>query len=264
MKRKITVMILVIAGCLLLGLGFYHLYLEKHAGDSLEELQESVKETQTPTPTEQPTITPEPTDTPTPETTKEPIEVPVDFAGLQAINSDIYAWITIPDTNIDYPILQGEDNAFYLDHSYDGSYAYEGSIYTENYNTKTFEDPNTLIYGHNMANGSMFRDLHQFENGEFFDSHKDITIYMPNKILHYKVFAAYTTDDRHIMLSYDFSNKDVYTQYLQSIMEIRDMSAHIDDTVELNSDSKIITLSTCTSSDSDRYLVQAVLVSIEE
>lgn len=82
--------------------------------------------------------------------------IPVKFGELQSVNPDVYAWITVPGTEIDYPILQHpSDNSYYLMHNIDGSYGYPGCIYTENLNSKDFTDNNTVIYGHNMKNDSM-------------------------------------------------------------------------------------------------------------
>lgn len=90
-------------------------------------------------------------------------------------------------------------------------------------------------------------------------------IYTPDAIRRYEIFAAYLYDDRHLLQSFNFNNVDVYRQYLDSIFSIRDMSACIDTSVEVDTDDKIITLSTCYGSQSDkRYLVQAVLVTIEK
>lgn len=78
--------------------------------------------------------------------------IPVKFEELQAVNPDVYAWITVPGTDIDYPILQhASDNSYYLMHNIDGSYGYPGCIYTENMNSKDFTDNNTVIYGHNIG-----------------------------------------------------------------------------------------------------------------
>ena len=185
---------------------------------------------------------------------------------LQEQNPEVYAWIQIQDTNIDYPILQREgDNGYYLDHTIDGEKKTEGSIFTEDYNSKDFEDPNTVIYGHDMKNGSMFQNLLSYQDKDFFDNHKDVIIYTPDAIRHYQVFAAYLYDDRHLMQSFDFNIKSVYQAYLDSIFAIRDMSAQIDTAQQVSADDKIITLSTCYGSQSDkRFLVQAALVSIEK
>lgn len=122
--------------------------------------------------------------------------IPVKFGELQSVNPDVYAWITVPGTEIDYPILQHpSDNSYYLMHNIDGSYGYPGCIYTENLNSKDFTDNNTVIYGHNMKNGSMFAQLHKFEDPDFFRGNREVLIYLPDEVLHYTIFAA------HIMMT---------------------------------------------------------------
>ncbi|HIS31715.1 MAG TPA: class B sortase [Candidatus Limivivens intestinipullorum] len=196
----------------------------------------------------------------------EPVEIPIDFEALWEINPEAYAWITISGTEIDYPILQSEtDNTYYLTHSIEGEESPEGAIFTEDYNSKDFEDPNTVIYGHNMRNGSMFQGLHEYMDRAFFDENREVLIYLPDKILHYEIFAAYLYDDRHLLESFDFEDEDVFGAYLNRIFSIRDMNSFIDTDMEVTAEDKIITLSTCYSNESNqRYLVQAVLVSIDE
>ena len=197
-----------------------------------------------------------------PETVVEEIaESPIDWEGMWEINEDVYAWITVPGTVIDYPILQhATDNTYYLNYNIDGSYGYPGCIYTENMNSKDFTDNNTVIYGHNMKNGSMFAGLHQYEDGNFFMEHPQVLIYTPEKEFEYTIFAAYIYDDRHLMYSFDFTNEDVYASYLDTVLNIRDLSANIRDDVTVTKDDNIITLVTCMSNQPDkRLLVQAVL-----
>ncbi len=187
----------------------------------------------------------------------------IDFEYLKTLNEDIYAWITIPGTNIDYPILRHPtDNSFYLNHNLDGSYGYPGCIYTEDLNSKDFTDPNTLIYGHNLKSKTMFTELHKFENKDFFDSNDQVIIYLPDKTLYYKIFAVHVYDDRHVLYSFDFTDQDIYESYLQSIYDIRDMNANINRDFTVTGEDKIITLSTCmpNKSDADKRLhVHAVL-----
>ena len=189
-------------------------------------------------------------------------EIPVKFDELWEINPDVYAWIMIPGTDIDYPILQHpSDDAYYLNHNIDGSYGRPACIYTESLNSKDFTDNNTVIYGHNMKNGTMFAQLHKFEDKDFFEEHREVTIYLPDKVLHYKIFAVHTYDDRHLLYSFDFSDKAVYRDYLESVFSIRDMSANIDTDMTVTEDDKIITLATCVyKQPSLRFYVQAVLM----
>ena len=191
--------------------------------------------------------------------------IPVKFEELQAVNPDVYAWITVPGTDIDYPILQhASDNSYYIMHNIDGSYGYPGCIYTENMNSKDFTDNNTVIYGHNMKNGSMFAQLHKFEDPDFFDANREVVIYLPGEVLHYTIFAAHIYDDRHLLYSFDFTNPEVYQKYLDSIFSTRDMSANIDKDITVATDDQIITLVTCIGSQpNNRLLVQAVLTDRE-
>lgn len=239
---------------------------QSSAGEVYEEIRDQAKSgtgqessAQDPVPTEP--------DNAAESSAEEPsVQIPVDFAALQSEYPDIYAWITVPGTNIDYPVVQREgDNAYYLSHNAAGEESPEGAIFTEDYNTKTFEDPNTVLYGHNMKNGSMFQNLHSYSDRQFFDEHRDAVVYLPDKILHYRIFAAYLYDSRHLLESFDFSDPAVMENYLNSIQSLRDMNANIDTQIELDGSDKVITLSTCYQGrDDKRFLVQAVLESIEQ
>lgn len=187
----------------------------------------------------------------------------IDFADLQAnTNSDIYAWIYIPDSQIDYPILQHPtDNYYYLNYNLDGSKGYPGCIYTEDYNTKDFSDPNTVIYGHNMKNGSMFAGLHNYEDIEYFEANPYVYIYTQDELLVYELFAAYEHSNEHLLYNHDFTDKVVYRIYLDGIYGMRTMNCNIREDVEVTTEDKIITLSTCIATKPDnRYLVQGVLL----
>lgn len=183
-----------------------------------------------------------------------------DIAALQQINPEAYAWLEITGTDISFPILQSaEDETFYLTHNIYGEEDDNGSVYTEYYNNTDFADPNTVIYGRNRD--EMFGKLHQFQDRDFFDAHREIKIYTAGKTLTYKIFAAYTYDDRHLIATYDFWDQLVFSNYLEDVFAIRAMDAYIDDSVEVTAENKIITLSTgVTGQDDKRYLVQAVLV----
>ena len=189
--------------------------------------------------------------------------LPIDFAGLQEINPEIYAWIRIPDTKIDYPIVQrvGEDQGYYLDHDIYGEKQKAGSIYTEHYNSRDFQDPNTIIYGHNMKNGSMFHNLRYFAEAEYFEEHEDLYIYMPDRILKYQIITCYEYDDRHLLGTFDFDDEEVYAEYLETIMNPRSMYTMVREGCELTTEDRIITLSTCVANKpNNRRLLQAVLV----
>ncbi|MDD2970145.1 MAG: class B sortase, partial [Lachnospiraceae bacterium] len=187
--------------------------------------------------------------------------ITIDFTTLQKKNQDIYAWITVPGTEIDYPILQSPtDDTYYLEHTAEKTKGLPGAIYTEMINSKEFDDYNTVIYGHNMKNGSMFAGLHEFADKKFFEENQTIQIQLPDQVLNYTIFAAYKTDDTHIMMTYDFTDELVRTDYLNNISEIRSIGSNIDPDIEVTPEDKIITLETCIAGDfHGRYVVQAVL-----
>lgn len=187
---------------------------------------------------------------------------PIDFDALQADNDDMCAWITVPNTNVDYPIFQSsaDDDDFYLNHGADKSYNINGSLYIQRVNSFDFSDPNTVIYGHNMRNGSMFRTLHNFRDKEFFDNNEYFYIYTPGHILTYRIFAAYRYDNRLILSAYDFSDRSVFESYLQECLNPTSMIRNVRDGVTLTADDRIVTLSTCISDARYRYLVQGVLI----
>lgn len=193
------------------------------------------------------------------------IKVPdkdLDWDLMKKTNQDIYAWIYIPGTNVDYPIVQHpEDNAYYLEHNLDGSEGYPGCIFTENYNSKDFRDRNTVIYGHDMKDGSMFDTLHDYEDEAFFQENRYVFIYLPAEILVYDIFAAYESGAEHILSSHNFLNDDRYQEYLDGIFQMRDMGAHLRGETKAAVQNRIITLSTCIDMKPDsRYLVQGVLI----
>lgn len=196
------------------------------------------------------------------------VDNPIDFDSLKEINTDIYAWIRIPGTDVDYPVVQaGEDHDdfFYLSHNIEKNYEFAGSIYSEKQNQKDFSDAVTVLYGHNMKNGTMFATLHNFSDASFFKKHKFMYIYLPGRKLTYKVYAAYEYDDRHILNSFDFSDSEVVKSYFESTLQPTVMNCNIRKGVSLSESDKILTLSTCTdNNNSARYLVQGVLYKNEQ
>ena len=194
------------------------------------------------------------------------MKLPVNITKIQKILPDVYGWIEIHGTKIDYPIVQHpEDNSYYLDKTPNGESNKEGSIFSEKYNKKDFTDPVTVLYGHNMKNGDMFGELHRYEDRDFFREHSTINIYTEKQKLEYEVFAATLFDDRHILESYDFTDENVFMQYIREIQGVHDMRSYYDTDIRIKTGDHILILSTCHGLGSNyRYLVQAVLVNEEE
>lgn len=202
--------------------------------------------------------------------TFEDLDVPgrtIDFEAIQTNeNADIYAWIYVPGTNVDYPVLQHASNdAFYLDHDMKGKKASCGSIYTEKANSKDFNDNHTVLYGHNMKNGTMFKTLHYYNDKTFFEENKYIYVYTEADTRVYQIFGAYEYDDRHLLLNFATENAGEYQKYLESVKKLGDACGHFNRELSLNSSDKIITLSTCIGNKPEsRYLVQGKLIAVEE
>ena len=209
--------------------------------------------------------TPEPVvEQPAQDAADDRVENPIDFVSLKQENPDIYAWVYVPGTDVNLPVLQSATNDFlYLDHNKDGEYAVEGAIYTEMANSTDFTDPVTVLYGHNLQNGTMFSTLHYFENEDFFNEHDTLSIYTPGHVLTYRVVSAYLYDDRHILNSYDLSNPTVRQEYFDFVMHPDSLLVNTRSDTELSIDDKIVQLSTCmsdTNHTTSRYIVTGVLI----
>ena len=191
------------------------------------------------------------------------IEVPkknLDWKKLHAINPDIYAWIYIPNTEVEYPIVQHpSEDEYYLNRNLDGSFGKPGCIFTQHYNHKDFLDLNTVVYGHNMKSGRMFRSIHQFEDKKFFEENPYIYVYTEDRVLIYEVFAAYLSDDSHILNTNDLTTTEGYAQYLEKVYR-ESKSGNVRDDITVTAMNRILTLSTCASRSNQRYLVQGVLL----
>ena len=102
----------------------------------------------------------------------------VDFQALRKINSDIIAWIRIPDTKIDYPVVQGTDNEYYLKRTFKKTEHVAGSIFLDKDNSSDFSNRKSILYGHNMKDGSMFQGLHKYENEQYLETHNKVYLYL--------------------------------------------------------------------------------------
>ena len=263
---KILCAVLVVVLVIVIAAMWYRNYTQNKAGDIYKDLQSQVNSAS-------PNVTVEDSETET-EEDAEPVEEDIlselgveipeknlDWDVLRETNKDIYAWIYIPETNVDYPVLQSEtDDEYYLMHNLDGSYGYPGCIFTQLLNSKDFTDYNTVLYGHNMKNGTMFRTLHYYQNEEFFYNNPYIYIYTENGVLVYEIFAAYNAGDEHILNTYDLRTEEGFASYLDTVKEGAYLGGYIRADVDVTTANHIITLSTCTDQSDERYLVQAVLI----
>lgn len=164
---------------------------------------------------------------------------------------DYRGWIKVDNTNIDYPIVQGKDNSFYLDKDINKNYVSSGSIFM-NYLNNGFNDENTVLFGHHMRNKTMFAQLKKYKEKEFFYGNNNIEIEIKDgKTLKYKVFSVYVTDANDNYIKTNFDNKSEYKEFLD---KIKNKSIYKSD-INVDENDKIITLSTCSYEFNDARMV---------
>lgn len=186
-------------------------------------------------------------------------EVRDELKSLQKLNIDMAGWLTIADTEIDYPILQSTDNDYYLHHNYKNEKARAGSIFKDYRNTNEFLDKNTIIYGHNMKDGSMFADLRKYLDKDFFKAHP--TFSYESGLTNYKVeiFSVYETTTDFYYIETDFPGKQDFADYLEKVKQQSIYKSN----VKVSSKDRIITLSTCDTEkdyEKGRMVIQGKLV----
>lgn len=176
----------------------------------------------------------------------------IDFNGLTSLNSDIIGWILLPGTTIDYPIVHSQDNKEYLKLTFQKEYSSSGSIFVDKNNKNDFSDYNTIIYGHNMKNGTMFKLLKEYKNQEFYSENNYFQIYTLNNSNNYKIISCYHTRYDTDTYQLDFNTKDDYVKWLEKIA-----SQSLYPVEDYDTDKNTITLSTCSgaSGSGERWVV---------
>lgn len=193
----------------------------------------------------------------------------IDFASLQAKNPEIIAWLYVPGTDVNLPLVQhtGGSDEYYLTHDAFGKYSPLGAAFSEGINSPSFNDPVTVVYGHDAK--SIFKNLHYFEDDDFFNQHDTMYVYLPNgKLQTYSIVSAYRSDDSYILGKQDFSTESGRNAYFKEVLnppasEYR----QVRDGASLNSDDRLLQLSTCMLNEfhgSHRYIVTGALISEEQ
>jgi len=164
-------------------------------------------------------------------------EATVDFSGLKAVNSDCVAWIHIPDTNVNYPVVKGIDNNYYVTHTFKKRVNKSGTIFIDMRNSIDFSDKNTIIYGHNLKNNKMFSELKNFLNKNYFDNHKQMIIYTENAKMLYEAFAVCKIMKDSDIYNVNFSNNDEFYNHIEKIVNssIVGVKANKDEINQINS-----------------------------
>lgn len=165
----------------------------------------------------------------------------VEFAQLSKINPDIVGWIYIEGTNINYPVVQGTDNNYYLKHLFDGSYNSSGCIFMDAACASDFSDPHSIIYGHHMKNKSMFSGLMDYKDQAFYDEHSVALLVTPSAYYKIHFFSGYVSDTWGNAWNLNFNEYE----YISWLNDIQRKSCFTSDYIPTSED-RIVTLSTCT------------------
>ncbi len=186
--------------------------------------------------------------------------ISIDFDELSLHSDAVVGWLYLPETAINYPVVQGRDNDYYLDHFIDGTPNVGGSLFADYTCPSDFSGRNTLIYGHNMRDGSMFALVDDYTDQAFYDAHPVMYLNTPQQNYRVDFFAGFTTDPESFVYTSAFAVDSDFTAFLNTVRYYSDFSSD----VEVDASDRIVTLSTCTYSGDDvRFVLFGKLVEIE-
>ena len=185
----------------------------------------------------------------------------VDFDALREINPNVVGWIILEGTQINYPVVHGDDNYYYLHRLFDGTWNPSGSIFVDAYNQRGFREPHTIIYGHHMNDGQMFAALEFYRSQEFFEENPYIFLLTPERDYVIRVFSAFVADPNQSTESwrFRFRDEDDLGQWLDYTQGRTEVVSHM----EVLPSHRFVTLSTCNFDFWDaRYVVVGRLMPI--
>ena len=187
--------------------------------------------------------------------------IAVDFEALAAESENVAGWLYCAGTNINYPVMQGEDNDYYLHHSYNGQESRGGAIFVDAGNRPHFADSNTIIYGHHMKNGSMFAHLSDWEDPAYFASHSEMWLLTPEHNYRVELLGGYLTPAVSDSYTIFTGACPEFDDYLRNVAAAFDIETEADMPV----DGRYVMLSTCEYDYTDaRYVLHGRLVPVEE
>ena len=267
----ISALVVVLAGVFCVSI-YMLISLRQEAASSVETYEALAQAVVTrpepkpePEPEPEPEIVPEPVPEPEPEPEPEPVPEPeplpplleVDFERLREINDDTVAWISAEKGGIDYPVVRGEDNEYYLTRLIDGEYSRHGSIFMDYRNSPDFSDKNTFLYGHNIGKEKMFASLLDYRNEGYYEENPELILVTPEASYYLQVFSGYVTDPRSETYRMKYKTDQMFLDYVAAAKEQSDFESD----VELTAEDRIVTLSTCSYVfDDARYVVHCKLV----
>ena len=185
----------------------------------------------------------------------------VDFDALKEITDNAIGWIYCPNTHVNYPMVQGPDNDYYLRRAVDGSEFIYGSIFLDYRNAPDFSDQNTIIYGHQSNDGRMFEDVRKFKDQSYYDDHPFFYLTLEDGKYLMEIFSAYVTSSSSSAYKRTFNTDEDYQLWISKVISMSAVRTGVKPTTE----DHIVTLSTCTYEyDNARFVLHGRLVKLEE
>ena len=169
-------------------------------------------------------------------------------------NADCIGWLKIADTDISYPVVQGKDNEFYLHHDFQKNYAICGTLMLDCRNDIDARQEHLIIYGHQMKDGSMFKQLNGYKKEEYYRGHKEITLYLENQKYQYEVAAVYVTNVAQSDGYYDYLHKETRKQQMDYLQKMAAYQLYPTG-VTVSEDDELLSLSTCEYSSTNGRLI---------
>ncbi len=180
----------------------------------------------------------------------------VDFEALQEVNPDCVAWIFIEGTDINYPVVQGDDNSYYLKHLFEGTWNSSGCIFLDSRVAPELSDRHSIIYGHHMKNGTMFSGLTKYKKQEYYDAHPTAFLITPQANYRIEFFAGYVANVKDDAWKLSFESDEDYGKWIAAVTE----KSWFESQVIPDETDRIITLSTCSYEfDNARFVIHGIL-----
>lgn len=192
------------------------------------------------------------------------IEVKIDWKDLEKENEDIVAWLYSKDTVINYPVVQGSDNSYYLNRLFNGEWNFKGTLFVDYRDEAPFENFNTIIYGHRMKDGSMFKSLGEYrDTAGYYKEHNVMKLFTKEKKYELQIFGAATIPSDSEMYNMWITDESAKQNYINWILENNEIPDY-DGSVQVTPSDKLVMLSTCTYEfDDARLCVWGKLVEVE-
>lgn len=191
------------------------------------------------------------------EDTNEEKKYKINFEELKQKNSDTVAWLKVENTNIEFPIVQANNNSYYLTHNFDKKYNVAGWIFADYKNKLDGTDRNIVVYGHNMRNNSMFGSLKDVITEEWYNNeeNKYITFVTENDYQTYQVFSVYQIKTEDYYIKTEFKSNE-FTEFIDTITK----RSKKDFGINISKEDTILTLSTCSNNNKYRVVLHSVRV----